>query len=99
MCEYCWARYRVAFTSHETVAIQVCEAPIIPLRVNTVLDRGLIRVVGQEAASKMAINHLKGQLADTLAEALTLETHEDLCKDQVVISGTIRVVPPDYRFR
>ena len=54
--------------------------------------------IPNEKLSEWAVNELTGKLADSLASYMRLDIREDPVRECTVIQGTVRIVPPDFRY-
>ena len=98
-CEYCGARYQIEPAFGETIHVM----EILPPQAQTigaevVQDKYERRLLPAERSAEMAVGMLKAKLVDALAEYLRLDVHEDLMSRATIVRGTIRVIPPDYRY-
>ena len=68
------------------------------LGVETLVDRHMVEVLGEEDASKYTIETMTQELASSLAPFLSIETQYDPLKSAHVVRGKVRVVDPSFRF-
>ncbi len=54
--------------------------------------------IPKEKLSEWAVNELTGKLAEGLASYMRLDIREDPVRECTVIQGTVRIVPPDFRY-
>ena len=97
-CEYCGTVYRIEHPPSHVNIVEVQQSPVVTLGATVRLDAHTVKHIGEDAASKMAVDHLSGKIADSLAEYLMLDTSYDPHNDAVIVHGKVRIVPPDYRF-
>ena len=98
-CSYCGTVYR----KEANVYIEVEHPKVKVIAADVSLDRSLMEAFvesgNEEAFSKMTLDRLANELAKGLAGYMKLETrYPDFVHDCQIIRGSIRVVPPDFRF-
>ena len=97
VCEYCGTRYKKP--DHMRQNLVVVEDPKVrTLGVETLVDRHMVEVLGEEDASKYTIETMTQELASSLAPFLSIETQYDPLKSAHVVRGKVRVVDPSFRF-
>lgn len=104
-CEYCGSLYRIERPSFHPEVIKYIEInppAAVALGAEVVIDDCIMRsarAAGREDdLSKHSIERLTHELAKGLAAYMRLDTNEDPLLQGTIIRGTVRVVPPDYRF-
>lgn len=98
-CSYCGTVYR----KENNVYIEVEHPKVKVIASDVVWDRNTIKAFvesgNEDAFSKMTLDKLANELAKGLAGYMKLEMkHPDFAHDCQIIRGSIRVVPPDFRF-
>lgn len=96
-CEYCGTQY-VKEEKTDVIHIQTFQKPVRVLKARMEIPSEEVRCIGEDQISKMAIRHLSANLADSLADMMRLEVEYDPCERIHIVTSTIRVVEPDYRF-
>ena len=96
-CEYCGTELSTRPSPEKVYVIErysrvhVLEAQMaIPFEAKAYMD--------EDALSKYTIRELTRQLAEGLASAMKVDVYDDPCQMRTVIRGTVRVLPPDFRF-
>lgn len=98
VCEYCNTRYKSDSPGMEPIRIETFQNPVVTLQAKTFVDSRCIDEYGQENVSKMAINRLINNLAESLAEHVTIRTEYDPAMMHQIITARVRVVKNDYLF-
>lgn len=94
-CEYCGSVFLLDDFGHIRVAYapqtQVLSAKMeIPFQARDYMRK--------EDISAYSLRELSHQLAEGLAAYMRLDVMEDPCRMTTIVRGTVRVVPPGYRF-
>jgi len=98
-CSYCGTVFEVKKNPFgEIVYVAVGDPQADVLRANTVIDYDHMRYIPEDLLAKQAVDRIAHSIAESLAEYLKLDVREDPVRRAKIISGTIRVIPPDFRF-
>ena len=101
-CEYCGSVYAIEGSNSYTIppfaTLEIEHPKIERLAAQLELPWEAKRYMGDEAATKSAISELTRQLAGGLAAYMRLDVQEDPMRMATVIRGTVRIVPPGFRF-
>ena len=97
-CEYCGARYQI-----EEKVGKICVVEMLPPAAQTLAAQTTISYdyrgrVPDETLARRAKEDLTMSLAESIAEYMKLDIHEDPFLKATVVRGMVRVIPPDYRF-
>ena len=108
VCEYCGSRYRIErpnqFQPFEIKYVEVGAPQVRTLAAETVVRENDMRLAADreryaDFLSEQAIKDLSHKLAEGLSGFMKLQTKQDFGPNgATIIRGTVRVVPPDFRF-
>lgn len=103
VCEYCGAVYRVdESTPGEIRYIEVQQARAQTLQVQVKYPDEIALHIGEEALAERTVQDLTYELAKGLAPYMKVMVSKDyrggLFGTETIVRGTVRVVPPDFRF-
>ena len=97
-CEYCGSQYREKNDNGKITYFQTVPAKTEVLRAQVSVPDRMMRSVDTDTISKYTLEEISCLLAKELMKYAKIETmYEPLTMTQI-ISGTVRVVEPDFRF-
>jgi len=108
VCEYCGSRYRIErpdqFHPYEIKYVEVAAPKVETLSAEVAVRDDDMRLASEheryaDFLSERAIEDLSHKLAEGLSGFMKLQTKQDFGPNgATIIRGTVRVVPPDFRF-
>lgn len=103
ICEYCGAVFRVDESiPGEIRYIEVKQARAQTLQVQVKYPDEIALHIGEEALAERTIQELTTELAKGLAPYMKVMVSKDYrggpFGTETIVRGTVRVVPPDFRF-
>ena len=99
VCEYCGAVFRVdESTPGEIRYIEARQAPTMTLAAQVRYPDEIAIHVSEEALAERTIKDLTDELAKGLAPFMKVMVNKDYLHGETIVRGTVRVVPPDFRF-
>ena len=98
-CEHCGSVYKDPQVScYQASFVQVMRPEVMTISAETALHRHEVEALDAEDLTKFTLYELRAKLADGLTAAMRIDKTEDYRRDMTIIRGTVRVVPPDFRF-
>lgn len=99
ICEYCGAVYRVDESYPAEIRfVEVQQAPTMTLAAQVRYPDEIAIHVSEEALAERTIQELTYELAKGLAPVMKVMVNKDYIHGETIVRGTVRVVPPDFRF-
>ena len=97
VCEYCGTKFQQEYADY--VPRFVIERPGTQvLRAARIIDHDFAEHMGPEEVSAYAVKDIARQLASCLAPYMDVKTETDPRMRQTRITGTVRVLDPQFRF-
>ena len=97
-CAYCGSVYRIEGRGSEVRYVEIHSSPVQTLTCKAELPRFQAERMPESFLTDYVTENLRHELAKGLMEAMKVVIHEDRMRDVIVVRGTVRVVPPDFRF-
>lgn len=98
-CSYCGTVFeRSKNIVGEVHYIAVGDPQAKVLKSDVYLDYDEFARLPEEYLAKKSIERITYDISKSLAEYLTLDVREDPVRRAKIISGSVRVLPPDFRF-
>lgn len=98
-CEHCGSVYKdPEINCYPTSFVQIQRPGVMTIRAETAISRHELAALGAEDLTKFTLEQLRQQLAEGLIAAMRIDKIEDYRRNMSIIRGTVRVVPPDFRF-
>ena len=98
-CSYCGTVFeRSKNIVGEVHYIAVGEPQAKVLKSDAILDYYELAALPEEYLAQKTIDKITQSIAKSLEEYLTLDVREDPVRRAKIISGSVRVLPPDFRF-
>ena len=98
-CPYCGTIYRIEGDPALPVRfVEVHSSPVQTVQCRAMVRKDIVERIGPEAARDMTIEDLRMQLADGLLGMMEIRSEVEPWSDIMVVRGTVRVVPPEFRF-
>ena len=99
MCEYCGAVYKAdEYHPAEIRFVEVKQAPVSTLEAYVRYPDEIAMHISEEALAERTIQELTCELAKGLAPVMKVMVNKDYIRGETIVRGTVRVVPPDFRF-
>lgn len=96
-CEYCGSTYELDNRGLPTIKVYQ-SAPVQTITCVKEISRPELDFINENNLSEYTLRDITHQLAEGLAGFLRLDTTHDRRTDAIIVRGTVRVVPPDWRF-
>ena len=97
-CAYCGSVYRIEDRGSEVRYVEIHSSPVQTLTCKAVFSRREAQYIPEEHLADYAMEKMQRTLAERLKDAMKVVVHHDRALDAIVVRGTVRVVPPDFRF-
>lgn len=97
-CSYCGTRYKIDYTVEGPRYVTIYSSPVQTLACQAEIPHRYRSLANEEELSKMAVSDLAHKLADGLTNFMRVDVEEDPFRRATIIRGTVRVVPPDFRY-
>ena len=97
-CEYCGARYKIEESCGQIYVVERLPPATQTLGARVVIDKDRREVYPPDALARIATERISRSLAEALKEYMKIDIREDPYLRATIIEGTVRVIPPDYRF-
>lgn len=98
VCEYCGTRYKNDTPLMYPVVVERMHPGTHTLQCVHKIDREMIERLGLETASKICVEQMTQELADSISPFLTVESEFDPYFGVQKVRGKIRVLDPSFRF-
>lgn len=98
ICEYCGSTYEGDTNILEPIKIEMQSNPCTVYKSSLEIPMDHIRGLGEENAAKMAITNLSRNLADAIAQNMTITIKYDPIREHQIVTASVRIVEPYYRF-
>lgn len=99
ICEYCGAVYPVDESYPAEVRfVEVQRVPTKTIEAQVRYPDEIAIHVSEEALAERTIQELTYELAKGLAPVMKVIVNRDYLHGETIVRGTVRVVPPDFRF-
>ena len=97
-CAYCGTHYKIDYSIDGPRYMVIHSSPVQTLMARAEIPYRYRGIGDDDALSKMAVEDLTHKLADGLADFMRLDVEDDPFMQATIIRGTVRVVPPDFRY-
>ncbi len=98
-CSYCGTIYRIEIDPVIPPRIvELYSAPVKTIACQSAIPRYMVEKMGPEAARDYTLEELRHKMAEGLLGMMEIRSEVEPWSDIMVVRGTVRVVPPEFRF-
>ena len=98
MCPYCGSRYRIELNRPEPIILQVENPRIQRIGARCRIPAQAAAELTPEQMREIAMDELTHSIAKCLECYMEFETRNDFRTDSIDVDGSVRIVPPGFRF-